>query len=428
MSWKSEYESKLCTAEEAVRFVQSGDRVVFGQMNGVSQILIDALCARKDELMDVTTFSSINACQEHYLDEGYAPHIKYLNGFLFPQARKAYKEGRIEYFQLHFHEFPAWLKETWRASVAMPVLTPPDEEGYCSYSMGADFMVAACEVARDVIAHINPAAPRTFGARIHVSELRCAVVSNQPCAEIAMGRAGEVEMQIAQHIAPRIPDGACLQLGIGGIPDTVLSMLGGKKDLGIHTEMFSDGVVELVEKGVITGKCKQTDIGKIVTTFIAGTKRVQDFVNNNPDVLVLPVDYTNDPYIIAKNDNLISINACLEIDLFGQVNADSVGGRFYSGIGGQVDFIRGAKMSKGGQSFITLPSTALGGTVSTIVPFLKHPVTTSRHDVRCVVTEYGIADLSGKTMRDRAQALIDIAHPDFREELTKAAYEAHLFY
>jgi Acetyl-CoA hydrolase len=428
MCWKSEYESKICTAEAAARFVKSGDRVVFAQMHGVSQILVDALCARKDELMDVTVFSSLNANREWYMEEGYAPNIKYLNGFLFPQARKAYKAGLIEYFQVHFHEFPTWLKNEWKASVAMPVLTPPDEEGYCSFSLNGDFMVAACESARDVVAHINPCAPRTFGAKIHVSELRCAVVAEQPLYEVPMGRAGEVEEQIARHIAPRIPDGACLQLGIGGIPDTVLSMLGGKKDLGIHTEMFADGVVELAEKGSITGRCKQIDMGKIVTTFIMGSKRVHEFVHNNPDVLVLPVDYTNDPNVIAQNDNLVSINSCLEVDLFGQVNADSIGGGFYSGIGGQVDFVRGANMSRGGQSFMTLPSTALGGTVSTIVPLLKHPVTTSRHDVRSIVTEYGIADLFGKTMRERAQALIDIAHPEFREELTKAAYDGHFFY
>ena len=428
MSWKNEYESKICSAEEAVKLVQSGDHVVFGQMNGISQHLLDALCARKDELMDVTTFSSINLNKEHYLEEGYAPNIKHLNGFLSQYSRKAHKAGTIEYFQVHFHQFPSWIKDIWKATVAMPILTPPDEDGYCSFSMGADFMVSACEAARDIIAHINPSAPRTQGARIHVSELRCAVVFDQPLYEVPSAKPGEVETKIAKHIAARIPDGACLQLGIGGIPDSVLSILGDKKDLGIHTELFSDGVVDLVEKGVITGKCKQIDTGKLVTTFIMGTKKVQDFVNNNPDVFVLPVDYTNDPYIIAKNDNVVSINACLEVDLFGQVNADSIGGNFYSGIGGQVDYVRGATMSKGGQSFITVPSTALKGTVSTIVPTLKHPVTTSRHDVQSIVTEYGIADLYGKTMRERAQALIDIAHPDFREELTKAAYELHLFY
>ena len=428
MCWKSEYASKICTAEEAVRFVQSGERVAFGQMHGVSQVLVDALCARKDELMDVTVFSSLNANHEWYLDEGYAPNINYLNAFLFPRAREAYKAGRIEYFQTNFHEFPKWLKNIWKPTVAMPMLTPPDEDGYCSFSLNGDFIVAACEAARDVVAHINPCAPRTFGAKIHVSELRCAVVADEPLYEVPVGRAGETEMQIAKHIAARIPDGACLQLGIGGIPDTVLSMLTDKKDLGIHTEMFADGLVDLFEKGIITGKCKQIDAGKIVTTFVMGGKRVHDFVHDNPSVLVLPVDYTNDPYVIAQNDNVVSINACLEVDLFGQVNADSIGGLFYSGIGGQVDFVRGANLSKNGQSFITLPSTALGGTVSTIVPHLKHPVTTSRHDVRSIVTEYGIADLFGKTMRQRAQALIDIAHPDFREELTRAAYEAHLFY
>jgi len=428
MPWKKDYESKLCSAEQAAQLVKSGDRVVFGQMNGISQLLLDALCARKDELMDVTTFSSINANKEHYLEEGYAPNIKHLNGFLSQYSRAAHKAGRIEYFQVHFHQFPSWMREIWKPTVAMPILTPPDEDGYCSFSLGADFVVSACEVARDVIAHINPCAPVTQGARIHVSKLRCAVVADQPLYEIPPGRAGEIEIKIANLIAERIPDGACLQLGIGGIPDTVLSILGDKKDLGIHTEMFSDGVADLAMKGVINGRCKQIDTGKIVTTFIMGTKKVQDFAHNNPDVLVLPVDYTNDPYVIAKNDNLVSINSCLEVDLFGQVNADSIGGSFYSGIGGQVDFVRGANLSKGGQSFITVPSTALKGTVSTIVPALKHPVTTSRHDVQSIVTEYGIADLYGKTMRERAQALISIAHPDFREELTKAAYEAHLFY
>ena len=428
MSWKASYESKLCTAEEAARHIKSGDRVTMGLMHGVSQVLIDALCARKDELMDVTVFSSINVCKEPYLEEGYAPHINYMNGFLYPATRKALAAGRIDYTSIYFHEYPMWLETCWTPDVAMVVLTPPDENGYCSFSMSADFSVTACALAGTVIAHINPCAPRTGGAKIHVDKLTCAVVAERPFPEAAGKPSGEAEAKIARLIADRIPDGACLQLGIGGLPNTVLSMLGDKKDLGIHTELFSDGVIDLYEKGIINGARKTTDPGKIVTTFILGSQRLYDFIDNNPDVLVFPVDYTNNPYNIAKNDNVVSVNACLEVDLLGQVNADSMGGYFYSGIGGQVDFVRGANMSKGGQSFLSLPSTALKGTVSTIVPRLQRPVTTSRHDVRSIVTEYGIADLFGKNIRERAQALIDIAHPDFREELTKAAFEANYLY
>ena len=428
MSWKASYESKLCTAEEALRHVKSGDRISMGLMHGVSQVLIDALCARKDELMDVTVFSSINASKEHYMEPGYAPHINLLNAFLFPGPREAYIDGRIDYNSIHFHEIPAWITNHFKPTVTMVVLTPPDENGYCSFSMTADFTLAACEAADRIIAHINPCAPRTGGAKIHVDQLTCAVVEARPIPEAASKPSGEVETKIARLIADRIGDGACLQLGIGGLPNTVLGMLGDKKDLGIHTELFSDGVIDLCEKGVITGARKNTYPGKLVTTFIHGSKRLYDFIDNNPDVLVLPVDETNNPFNIAKNDNVVSVNACLEVDLLGQVNADSVGNYFYSGIGGQVDFVRGANMSKGGQSFLSLPSTALKGTVSTIVPKLQRPVTTSRHDVRSIVTEYGIADLYGKTLRERAQALINIAHPDFREELTKVAYEAHYLY
>ena len=428
MSWKTQYESKLCTAEEAVRHIKSGDKISMGLMHGVSQVLIDALCARKDELMDVNVFSSINVSNEPYMQEGYAPNIKYLNTFLFPASREALAAGRIDYNSMYFHEFPMWLREIWKPTVVMPVLTPPDEDGYCSFSMSADFTVAACDIAERVIAHINPCAPRTGGSKIHIDKLTCAVVEERPFLEAASKPSGEVEAKIASLIADRIPDGACLQLGIGGLPNTVLSMLGDRKNLGIHTELFSDGVIDLYEKGIINGACKTTDPGKIVTTFILGTKRLYDFIDNNPDVLVLPVDYTNNPYNIAQNDNVVSVNACLEVDLLGQVNADSMGGYFYSGIGGQVDFVRGANMSKGGQSFLSLPSTALKGTVSTIVPRLQRPVTTSRHDVRAIVTEYGIADLFGKTLRERAQALINIAHPDFREELTRAAHEANYLY
>ena len=429
MGWQDAYQNKKCSAEEAVRLVKSGDKIMIGQMHGVSQVLVDALCARKEELENVTVFSSVNLCREPYVLEDMRPHIQYRCGFLSSASRKAFKEGfgRVDYMQMYFVDFPRWITDEWKSSVAFPILTPPDEDGYCSFSMNADYMAAACESADRVIAHINPSTPRTFGAKIHVDQLACVVEVDEPIAEIPMGRPGEIEQQIASHIAPRIPDGACLQLGIGGMPETVLTMLLDRKDLGIHSELISDGVVDLYERGVLTGARKQIDQGKLVATFIVGTKRVHEFIHQNPDVLVLPVDYTNNPYTIAKNDNVVSVNSCLEVDFFGQVSADYVNGSFYSGIGGQVDFVRGANLSKGGQSFIALPSTALDGTVSTIIPRLQGPVTTSRFDVRNIVTEYGVADLFGKTLRERAAALIAIAHPKFRDELTHEAKKAKIF-
>ena len=263
-----------------------------------------------------------------------------------------------------------------------------------------------------------------------MDELDYIVIHDQPLPELTKSQTGGVEQQIAAHIVPYIQDGACLQLGIGGLPDAILGFLKDKKHLGIHSEVLSDGIIDLYESGAIDNSQKKLDKGKIVANFLIGTKRLFDFADHNPDLLVVPVDYTNDPYIISQNDHVVSINSCLQVDLLGQVNADTIGGKQYSGCGGQIDFVRGAQMSRGGMSFITLPSTAKNGTVSRIIPHLETgtPVTTSRFDVQYICTEYGVVNLFGKTVSERAEALIEIAHPDFRPALRRQAVEEGLIW
>jgi 4-hydroxybutyrate CoA-transferase len=430
MNWQEKYKDKIVSAEKAVSYVKSGDHIVIAQFHGVSQTLIDALCTRKDELEDVEIFSSYNLKNERYLEKGYEPHIFHKNAFLSNLTRKAYKEGRGRHYPIFYMQFPRWFEEEFKPNVAFVVLSEPDENGICSFSMNSCFINPAVRLAKTVIAHINPNSPRTGGSKISLDDLSWIVYKDEPLGEVPFGRSGEIEQKIASHIATRIPDGACLQLGIGSLPDSILALLQDKKDLGIHTECFSDAVADLAQKGIITNARKQIDQGKFVANFVVGTKKLMKFIDGNEDVLILPVDYTNDPYIIAKNDNAVSINACLEVDLLGQVNAECVNGMQYSGIGGQVDFVRGVTMSKGGQSFIALSSTALKGTVSCIVPTFKPgtAVTTSRYDVQSIVTEYGIADLWGKSLQERARALINIAHPAFREELERDAWEHHILY
>ena len=301
------------------------------------------------------------------------------------------------------------------------MVSPPDEHGFMSYGLSVDYTRQAAETARVVVAEVNPKMPRTHGSFIHVSEIDYIVESDYEPIEIPLPKIGEVEEKIGSYIADLIPDRATLQLGIGAIPDAVLHFLTGKKDLGIHTEMFSDGVVDLYEKGVVTNKYNNLNPGKFVATFLMGTKRLYDFANDNPAVLMKPVDYTNNILVAGQLENLISINSALEVDLYGQVCADMIGGKQFTAVGGQVDFVRAAMSSKGGKSIIAFPSTGKKGTVSRITAKLKDGacVTTSRHDVDYIVTEYGVARLKGKSNAERAEALISIAHPDFREELSR---------
>lgn len=423
MHWREKYKNKIVSAEEAVKHIHSDDAVVIQQGHGMAQILVDAMVARANELKNVKVMSMINFGNEQYLQPGLEKSFRYYTSFLGDASRTSIGEGRGEYVPCYFSERPNWFRETFKPTVALLMLSSPDENGICSYSLNADYSVAAAELSKMVIAQINPCLPRTYGSYISLDDVDWIVEHKQKMIEKPMGKINDISMNIGKIIAPYIPDGATMQLGIGGVPDAVLSCLTDKEELGVHTELFSTGVIDLFNKGIITNSRKNIDKGKIVATMLIGTKEVFDFVDNNPNVLMKPVDYTNNPYVIAQNDNVVSINSCLQVDLMGQVNSDTVNGKPYSGVGGQVDFIRGANMSKGGQSFLAMPSTAKNDEISRIVCQLDKgtPVTTSRFEVHYIVTEFGAVNLRGQSLNERAKRLISIAHPKFREELT---YEA----
>jgi 4-hydroxybutyrate CoA-transferase len=361
-------------------------------------------------------------------------HFIHNSFFVGVNSRDAVNGGRAKYTPCFFHEIPRlFTTGVLPVDVTMCQLSPPDDQGYCSFGISVDYTKPAAESSKIVIAQINELMPRTLGdSFIHVSKLEYIVEQNEPLLELGREKIGTTEiekeqyvtkitaeMDIGRYCAELIEDGVCLQLGIGAIPDAMLPFLEEKKDLGIHTEMFADGVVELVRKGVINGARKNLHTGKMVANFLMGTRKLYDFVHNNPMVEMRPVDYTNDPYIIGQNDNVVSINSCLQLDLLGQVASDTIGPLQFNGVGGQVDFVRGAARSKGGKSILAFPSTAGGGRYSRIVPILDSGavVTTSRYDVHYVVTEYGIANLRGKSVKERAKQLIAIAHPDFRKQL-----------
>lgn len=422
-SWKTTYADRLVGAEVALRAVKSGDRVVIGHATGEPQSLIAALVARAPELSDVEIVHMVAMGPAKYAQPGMEKHFRHNGFFLGGSTRKAIEEGRGDFTPCFFHEIPRLFKSgLLPVDVALIQVSPPDAEGYCSYGVSVDYTEAAAETAKIVIAQMNAHMPRTQGARIALDRLSYIVEKDEPLIELKPPSIGEIERAIGGHVAGLIPDGATLQLGIGAIPDAVLLFLTEKKDLGIHSEMFSDGVVHLAEKGVVTNARKTLNPGKFVAAFLMGTRKLYDFVDNNPNVVMAPVDYVNDPSVIGQHDTLISINSALQVDLMGQVNAETIGPKQFSGIGGQVDFVRGASRSKGGKSIIAMPSTAAGGKVSRICVELDRgaAVTTSRTDVHCIVTEYGIAELRGKSLRQRAEALIAIAHPDFRATLRQA--------
>lgn len=422
-NWKTVYKDKIVSAAEAVAAVKSGDRVVTGHACGEPQTLIEALVARADELRDVEIVHMVAMGPAKYAQPGMEKSFRHNALFLGGSTRKAVEEGRADFTPCFFHEVPRLFKQgILPVDVAMIQITPPDEDGFCSYGLSADYTQGAAESAKLVIAQVNEHLPRTGGSRISLDKIAYVVEAHEPVLELTPPKIGDIERKIGEHVASLIPDGATLQLGIGAIPDAVLLFLDKKKDLGIHSEMFSDGVVHLAELGVVTNKKKSLHPGKFIATFLMGSRKLYDFVNNNPAVELAPVDYVNDPYVIGQNDSLVSINSALQIDLMGQVNAEMIGSRQFSGVGGQVDFVRGASRSKGGKSIIALPSTASKGTVSRICLELDRGagVTTSRTDVHYVVTEYGVAELRGKSLRQRAEALIAIAHPDFRASLRKA--------
>lgn len=420
------YESKLTTPEEAVKSIKSGDTVVFHAGVCEPEVLIEAMVQRADELRDVQVIHMTSLGRAAYTLPEMKKSFRHIGLFISASTRKAVNEGRADFVPCSYSQVPKLFRERIiPVNVFLMELTPPDEEGFCSYGLTVDYAPAAVEMADIVIAQINNQMPRTSGNKIHLNELTYIVEKNESIHELVPGKMSAVEKEIARNVSSLISDGDTLQLGIGAVPDMVLSFLSDKKDLGIHSEMFSDGVFELFKAGAITNKKKTLHKDKFVATFLMGTKKLYDFVDNNPDVLILPVDYTNDPYVIGQNDNMVSINSALQVDLTGQVNAETIGVRHFTGIGGQLDFIRGASRSKGGKSIIALPSTAAHGTVSRIVNDLGAggAVTTPRGDVHYIVTEYGIANLRGKTLIQRIHELVSIAHPDFRDTLLKEAEE-----
>lgn len=424
--WRKTYQSKIVSAAKAVKSIKSGNRVVIGHACGEPPALVEAMTARAPELENVEIVHMVAMGAAKYAQPGMEKSFRHNALFVGASTRKAVEEKRADFTPCFFSEVPRLFKENiLPVDVVLMQVTPPDEEGFCSYGVSADYTKPAAECAKVVIAQMNKNMPRTGGAKIHLDSINYIVEYDEPLIELKPPKIGDVEKAIGENVASLIPDGATLQLGIGAIPDAVLLFLGGKKDLGIHSEMFSDGVVGLAQAGVITNRKKNINAGKFMATFLMGTKRLYDFANNNPDVEVQSVDYINDPCVIGQHENMISINSAIQVDLMGEVNAEMIGTRQFSGVGGQVDFIRGASRSKNGKSIIAMPSTASGGKVSRIACELDRgaAVTTSRNDVHYVVTEYGVADLRGKSLRERAKALIAISHPDFRAELEKQAKE-----
>lgn len=422
MEWKKEYEKRKVSAEEAVKHIKSGDRVVIGHAVGEPSFLVEAMVANASSYENVEIVHMVAMGKCEYAQPGMEKHFRHNAIFVGGNTRKAVEEGRADYTPCFFSEVPALFESKLPVDVVLMQLTPPDEHGYCSFGTSVDYTKPAAKHAKLRIAQINREMPRTMGdSFIHVSELDYIVEHDAPIIELKPPVIGDVEREIGRHCASLVQDGDTIQLGIGAIPDAVLAFLKDKKDLGIHSEMFSDGVLDLFESGVINNSKKTLSPGKTVVTFLMGTKRLYDFVNDNPSIEMRPVDYVNDPRVIMLNDNMVSINSCVQVDLMGQVCSESVGNRQISGVGGQVDFVRGAAMSKNGRAIIAMPSTAAKGTISKIVANLDEgsAVTTSRNDVDYIVTEYGIAALKGKTLRERAEALINIAHPDFRPKLAE---------
>ena len=424
MDWKKIYQERLVSAEEALSHVKSGDHVALGHALAEPTYLLEEMVRLKDNYKNVK-FSGLVPGKAPYAAEGLGEHFRTCSMFLGASTRKAVERGDGEFIPRFFYEVPRTYREDWPVDVAMVTLSAPDKHGFCSFGISVDFTKTIAENAKIVIGQVNKYMPRTHGdSFIHISDIDFLVEHDEPLVELPKPHIGEVESKIGEYVASLVNDGDCLQLGIGAIPDAALQFMKDKKDLGIHSEMISDGVMDLMKAGVITNKKKNFHNTRTVVTFLMGTKDLYDYVDDNPFFEMYPVDYVNDPRVVSQNDNMVCINSCIQVDLTGQVVSGSIGPRQFSGVGGQVDFVRGAAWSKGGRNIIAMPST-VKGKMSKIVPVITEgsSVTTSINDVDYIITEYGIAKLGSKSLNERARALINIAHPDFREELAKAYEE-----
>jgi acyl-CoA hydrolase len=425
LDWKTRYSRKIATAEEAVRAILPGRRILISSGAAEPGRLVDALVTHATQLRGNEIVHLMTLGAAPYVAPGLEERFRHMAFFIGSNVRPAVQEGRADFLPVFLSEIPQ-LITSGRIGVhaALIQVSPPDQHGFVSLGVSVDIVRGAVDTADIILAEVNPQMPRTLGdSFLHVDHIAHLVPVDDPLPELVVEPLDDVCRQIGHHAAQLIPNGATLQMGIGRIPDAVMSGLKERSDLGIHTEMLSDGVMALAKAGVITGRKKTLLPGKIVTSFVMGTRALYDWVDDNAAVEMRPSSFTNDTFQIARNDQMVALNSALAVDLTGQVAADSIGGRFFSGIGGQVDFIRGAARSKGGKPIIALPSTAKNGEISRIVPVLEEGagVVTSRGDIHYVVTEYGAADLWGKNIRQRTMALIGIAHPDFRGDLLAAA-------
>lgn len=421
MSWLSEYHSKVLSARDALRAIESGMRVYIHPGCAEPEALVEALIGRAPDVRDVEIVHLLTLGRADYIQPEMAGHFRHNAMFIGGNVRQAVNEGRADYTPILLSEIEALFESgQMPLDVALIQVSPPDAHGFCSFGVGVDTTLSAAKAARHVIAQVNDQMPRTFGdSFIHISDIDAVVEVSRPLCELPKSEFTPLYDTIGRHVAGLIEDGATLQLGVGNIPDAVLRNLTNHRDLGIHTEMLSDNAIALIESGAVNGRRKTLHPRKVILGFVLGTRELFDYVDENPIFEFHPTSYTNDSFLIAQNERMVAVNSALQVDITGQVCADSLGTYFYSGIGGQVDFIRGAARSKDGKPIITLPSTAKDGTVSRIVPMLSPGagVVTSRGTVHYVVTEYGVAYLHGRSIRQRAEALIQIAHPKFRDEL-----------
>jgi acetyl-CoA hydrolase len=425
------YRSRLRTAAEAVQVVESGHKVYMGSGCAAPHTLISALTGRAEELQDVEIIHHLTLGEAPYIAGDMKGHFRLNDCFVGANTRDAVNEGRADYVPVHLHEMPRLFRRgEIPLDCAMVVVSPPDEHGFCSFGIEVGVTKPAALAARLIVAEVNRKMPRTLGdSFIHVSKIQAFVEVDTDLDEFRPEPATEVERQIGSNVADLIADGSCLQLGLGAIPNAVLEFIGDRRDLGVHTEMFTEALPHLVGSGVVTGELKTFHPGKVVAGFIMGTRDVYDFAHDNALIEFHPTDYVNHPGNIAKNDNMVAVNSAIQVDLTGQVCSDSIGEKIYSGFGGQADFMRGAALAKGGMPVLALPSVTTDGLVSRIVPNLDpgSGVVLTRADVHVVVTEFGVAHMLGRNVRQRAEALIGIAHPSFRESLLEAAHKRGLF-
>jgi acyl-CoA hydrolase len=430
MSFQTIYQSKRVTPEGALDQLRNGDFIIVPTGVGEPPALLTALSAQRRRFQDIKVAQILAVRKFDYFDPETADHVRHMAFFFGGASRAGGQQGSIDFIPCSFSDIPVMIQRGQiPADVVFSMASPMDEKGFFSLSLGPDYTMAAVAKARAIVLEVNPNVPFAYGnCQVHVSQVSALVESSEPVLEVGLPKIGPVQQAIGKYVADMIDDGSTLQIGYGGIPDAVVMQLAGKHDLGIHTEMIGDGILTLIESGAITNRKKNYLPGKMVATFALGSKKLYQFMERNPALEMHPADFTNDPYLAGQNDKLVSINATLQIDLLGQCGSESLGPLPYSGSGGQVDFVRAANRSRDGKSFIVLPATARDDTLTRIVPTLTPGthVTTGKNDINYVVTEFGVAQLRGKSAKQRAQEMIAIAHPDFRAELTEGARRLNL--